>query len=124
MRGLSELANLINEEFTKEGDREVLKTLRGQILSNDEFDNKAALSVLSARGISLSDEEFKTIRDWTLFEAQKTAKMFKSTGYTYIAIALGIFIMSLYIKNRLSVFGIMAAVLFAIVGRLLLKKAK
>ena len=124
MRGLSELANLINEEFTKEGDREVLKGLRGQILSNDESDNKVALSVLSARGISLSDEEFKSIRDWTLFEAQKSAKMFKSTGYTYIAIALGIFIMSLYIKNRLSVFGIMAAVLFAIVGRLLLKKAK
>lgn len=124
VRGLSDLANLINEEFTKEGDREVLAGLRKQIISNNAEDNETALKTLRGRGIDITNEEFQTVREYSVFEAQKSAKMMKTTGLTYMAIGILIALMSLYLRNRLTIFGIIAAAVFFMVGFASLKKGR
>ncbi len=123
-RGLSDLANLINEEFTKEGDKEVLIGLRKQIISNNSDDNQTALKTLRGRGLDISDEEFQTIRDYSVFEAQKTAKMMKTTGFTYMILGIIIAVMSIYLRNRLTIFGIIAAALLFMVGFTSFKRGK
>ena len=122
-RGLSDLANLVNEEFTKEGDREVLSGLRKKIISVNPSDNKDALKIFKSRGLDITDEEFAIIRDYTVFEAQKTAKMMKTTGYTYMIMGILIALMSIYLRSRLSIFGLIAAAVLFTVGFTSLKKS-
>lgn len=123
-RGLSDLANLINNEFTKEGDNEVLQGLRKQIISNNKEDNKAAYDTIFARGVNISPEEFQIIKEYTVFEAQKTKKAMISTGITYMVIGIALAIMSIMIRNRFTVLGMIAAILLFGVGFVILKKAK
>jgi len=123
-RNLSELANTINEKFSLRNDNEILIALRRQIISGNPEENSAALKMLASRGVELSDEEFGIIRDYTIFEAIKSAKLMKSTSYTYIVLGILILAVSVYIRNRLSIFGIFAAVLFIATGYSLLKKSK
>jgi len=123
-RNLSELANIINEKFSLRSDNEILRALRRQIISSDPQENRAAIDMLASRGVQLSDEEFAIIRDYTIFEAQKSAKMMKSTAYTYIFLGVLILTASIYIRNRLSIFGIIAAALLIVLGYSLLKKSK
>jgi hypothetical protein len=123
-RNIAELSNLINAEFTKKGDVDVLLGLRKQIISNDKEDNNAALNTLTARGVYLNDEEFMMIKDYTVFEAQKMSKMMKTTGITYILIGLIVLAACFVLRNRLAVFGAVAAVLFIFFGFSTFKKSK
>ena len=60
-RNIAELSNLINQEFTKKGDADVLLGLRKQMISSDPVDNQTAFKTLCARGINLNSEEFQVI---------------------------------------------------------------
>ncbi len=123
-KSIAELANLINEEFTKQGDKEILMGLRKQMTSNNADDNKAAFNTLAARGVNINEEEFRIIREFMVFETQKMSNMMKSTGITYFVIGIAVAAMSVYLRNRLSVFGLIAAVFFCVLGYAMLKKSK
>lgn len=123
-RNLSELANLINEEFTKQGDREVLTGLRRQIISNDPEDNETAYKTITGRGVDITKDEFALVRDYTVFEARKTAKYMKNFAFIYIFIGIAIAVMSIFLRNRITVFGLIAAALLLYVGISSYKKAK
>jgi hypothetical protein len=119
-----ELSNLINQEFTKKGDADVLSGLRKQMISSDTQDNQTALKTLAARGINLNSEEFKMIKDYTSFEAQKMAKMMKNTGITYIVAGIVVLAACLVLRNRLAVLGAVAAIFFIFFGISAFKKSK
>ncbi|MCL1901324.1 MAG: hypothetical protein FWG57_05445 [Endomicrobia bacterium] len=123
-RNIAELSNLINQEFTKRGDAEVLTGLRKQIISGNSEDNQTALKTLTTRGINLNSEEFQMIKDFTAFEAQKMSKMMKTTGVTYIIIGIVILAACLVLRNRLAVFGAIAALFFISFGISVLKKSR
>jgi hypothetical protein len=122
-RNIVELSNLINQEFTKKGDAEVLAGLRKQMISSDTEDNQTALKTLIARGINLNGEEFQMIRDYTSFEAQKMSKMMRSTGITYIIIGIVVLAACAVLRNKLAVFGALAALLFLCFGISTFKKS-
>ncbi|MCL2145101.1 MAG: hypothetical protein FWH43_06395 [Endomicrobia bacterium] len=122
-RNIAELSNLINQEFTKKGDTEVLMGLRKQIISGNPEDNKTALKTLIARGINLNNEEFQMIRDYTAFEAQKMSAMMRRTGITYIIIGIVVVAACMVLRNRLAVFGAIAALSFIVFGISMLKKS-
>ena len=123
-RNIAELSNLINQEFTKKGDAEVLAGLRKQIISGSLEDNQTALKTLTARGINLNSEEFQMIKDYTAFETQKMSKMMKTTGVTYIIIGIVVLAACLVLRNRLAVFGAVAALYFLFFGISIFKKSK
>lgn len=123
-RTIAELSNLINREFTKKGDAEVLLGLRKQMISNDPEDNETAFKTLSARGIVLNKAEFLMIRDYTVFEAQKISQMMRNTGITYIVIGTAVLAACFVIRNRLAVFGAAAALFFLLFGISTYKKSK
>lgn len=123
-RNIAELSNLINQEFTKKGDADVLLGLRKQMISSDPDDNQTAFKTLTARGIKLNDEEFQIIREYTSFEAQKMAKMMRSTGITYIIIGVVVLAACAVLRNRLAVFGGLAALFFLFFGISTFKKSK
>lgn len=123
-RNIAELSNLINQEFTKKGDGEVLAGLRKQMISADAEDNQTAYKTLIARGIDISSSEFQMIKDYTSFEAQKMASMMRRTGITYIIIGIVVLAACLVLKNRLAVFGMIAAFFFIFFGVSTYKKSK
>ena len=123
-RNIAELSNLINQEFTKKGDAEVLAGLRKQIISSNPEDNQTALKTIAARGVNLTNEEFQMIRDYTVFEAQKMSKMMKTTGITYLVMGIVVLAACAVLRNRLAIFGAIAALSFIIFGITTFKKAK
>lgn len=123
-RNIADLSNLINQEFTKKGDADVLLGLRKQMISSDPEDNQTAFKTLEARGIKINSEEFQMIRDYSSFEAQKMAKMMRSTGITYIIIGVVVLAACAVLRNRLAVFGAIAALFFLFFGISTYKKSK
>jgi isochorismate hydrolase len=124
IRNIAELSNLINQEFTKKGDTEVLTGLRKQMISSSAEDNQTALKTLKARGININDEEFQMIKDYTAFEAQNMSKMMRRTGIMYIIIGVIVAAACLVLRNRLAVFGAIATLSFIFFGVSVFKKSK
>ncbi|MDR1942029.1 MAG: hypothetical protein LBQ47_06860, partial [Endomicrobium sp.] len=76
------------------------------------------------RGVNITKEEFLTIREYTVFEAQQSAKNLKRSGYTYIIIGIAAALMSIFLRNRITIFGLLAAAALFFTGYRLLKKGK